>query len=178
MAVTLVVEDGSIVDGANTYISLADVAAILDVDMRKSVAWAAVPDEATKNQLIAMATRYLEENYIWYGFKVMNTDDTIDSQPLSWPRSGMYDAEGVAIATTVIPEELKKAVAYLALWLYTNDGDAELLNESVKRFRSDEVEIEWQDGYQGKKAPEFLSKLLRPFGLGPNDRGFKPIRRV
>lgn len=170
MAFTFIVEDGSIVPGANSFVSVAEADAILEVDFRKSPAWNALEQE-DKEKMLVSATFYLEDNYQWHGQKVEA------DQPLSWPRTGMRDKEGMCIAPGVIPKEIKRATAYLAVWLRDNDGDEALNSNGIKRFRSEEVEIEWQANFEGRTAPEFLSRLLICFGYGPNDRGFKKIVR-
>lgn len=178
MAFTFTVEDGTIVAGANSYLSLADAKAILEVDFRAYPIWNALPDDETKQKMLVMATMYLEDNWHWFGRRTGPLLTPPVAQPLKWPRTGMKDCEGNCIAENVIPSEVKRAVAQLAIWLRENDGNEQLESEGIKRFRSDEVEIEWQDGYSGRVAPEFASKLLKCLGYGPNDRGFKPIVKV
>lgn len=178
MAFTFIVEDGTIVAGANSYISLVEAMAYLEVDARALAIWEALPDDTDREKLLVLATRYLDENWQWFGRRTGPCLDPPEVQKLKWPRMGMRDSEGMCIASNVIPDELKAATAQLAVWLKSNDGNESMEMESIKRFRSDEVEIEWQDGFDGRTAPEFLTKLLRCFGYGPNDRGFKPIIKV
>jgi hypothetical protein len=170
MAFTFVVEDGTGVAGANSYVSVAEADDILAIDARENAVWQPLttPD---KELALANATRYLDDNYQWFGKKTETT------QFLKWPRKGMRDCEGQCIADAVIPIELKRATARLAVWLLVNNGEEQMNTEGLKRFRSDDIEIEWQAGYYGRKGPDFLSKLLICFGWGPNDRGFKPIIR-
>jgi len=177
MAFTFVVEDGTIVANANSFVTVEDATAILEIDFRVGPVWAALSEDDQQKSLV-MATMYLEDNWQWFGKRTGPLLDPPEEQPLKWPRTGMKDCEGNCIAANVIPTEVKRATAQLAMWLRNNDGNEQLEAEGIKRFRSDEVEIEWQDGYAGRVAPEFLSKLLKCFGYGPNDRGFKPIVRV
>lgn len=171
MAFAFIVEDGTIVANANSYLTVAEADDILAIDFRQNAIWSAL-SEPDKELMLASATRYLDDNYQWFG---KQTEPRV--QPIKWPRTGMRDAEGNYIGINVIPGELKRATAQLAVWLRTNDGNDQLDSAGVRRFRSEEVEIEWQDGYYGRVAPEFLSRLLICFGYGPNDRGFKPIVR-
>lgn len=170
MAFTFTVEDGSNVPGANSYVTVAEANDILAIDNDDIALWEAL-DEAGRELALAKATRYLDDNYVWYGHK------TYRDQFLKWPRRGMRDEEGHCIADMIIPIELKRATARLSMWLKRNDGDSMMNVEGLKRFRSDDVEIEWQAGASVPKGPDFLSKLLLVFGTGPNDRGFKPILR-
>lgn len=171
MAFTFTVEDGTIVAGANSFVSVEEADDIILLDFRLQAVWS-ILDLPTKELLLAQATRYLNDNYQWFGRRTEP-----QTQPLKWPRTGMKDCEGNCIGPNVIPSELKSATAQLGVWLRTNDPNEKMEAEGVKRFRSEEMEIEWQAGYWGRYAPEFLSKLLICFGWGPNDRGFKPITR-
>lgn len=183
MALVIVVEDGTIVTGANSYLSVADADAIIEVDFRLWPIWDA-RDTETKEQLLMLATRYLDEWYIWNGRKVQLADPDavppVVAQRLQWPRKGVRDCSGCAIGEGVIPEELQKATAYLAVWLWLHDPEAIFEQSGIKRFRNDTVEIEWQDNFGGISSsmqPSFFTRLLECFGTGPGERGFKPIIR-
>lgn len=171
MAFTFIVEDGTIVANANSYLTVAEADDILVLNFQQNAIWSAL-DETDKELMLASSTRYLDDNYQWFG---QRTEPGV--QPLKWPRINMVDCEGNCIGANVIPGELKRAAAQLSVWLRSNDGNGQMDGAGVRRFRSEEVEIEWQDGYYGRVAPEFLSRLLICFGYGPNDRGFKPIIR-
>ena len=105
---------------ANSYLTLAEAQAYFDT--RLPVAgW---DDADDQNVLLIMATRTLDRlltpyktlftmngrNYYrvrpqWTGAAATQT------QRLAWPRTGMFDANGFAIASNVIPEDLKFATA-------------------------------------------------------------------
>lgn len=170
MAFTFLVEDGTIVPGANSYVTVEEADSFLEVDFRQWPIWEPLEVE-DKQKMLALATRYLDQNYQWFGKKVEQ------DQPLEWPRRGALYCDRTCVAQTVIPTEVKNATMLLAVWLRTNDGEEQLNSPGVRRFRSEEIEIEWQDSFEGRAGPEFLSKLLICFGYGPNDRGFKPIIR-
>jgi hypothetical protein len=183
MALTIVVEDGTIVAGANSYLSVAEADAILEVDFRQWKVWDA-QDADMKVQLLLMATRWLDENMEWNGSVTQPADPDADppvvAQPLDWPRKYMKDCAGNCLADSLIPDELKKATAYLAVWLFSNDSDEILAQVGIKRFRNDTIEIEWQDAFTGTSAtlqPPFLKRLLGCLGIGPGELGFKPIIR-
>lgn len=170
MAFTFIVEDGTIVANANSYLTVEEATAILEIDDSQFAIWDALTTEE-KQKALVRATLYLDDFYQWYGRR---TDPT---QSLKWPRSCMKDCEGNAIGENVMPVELKRATTYLAMWMRTNNAAEQMDSVGVRRFRSEEVEIEWQDGYYGQTAPSFLTRYLICFGLGPGDRGFKPIIR-
>lgn len=181
MALTLVVEDGSIVTGANAYLDATEADAILEVDFRLWPIWNALTADEKAQRLI-MSTRFLDKNFIWFGLRVQPADPDatppVVAQPLQWPRKGMRDCEGNCIPETLIPDDLKEAVAYFAVWLHGNDPDEAFDQAGIKRFRNDTVEIEWQDNFSGQSGfPAFLTRLLQCFGTAPGERGFRPIIR-
>lgn len=80
MALTLTVEDGSIVAGANSYVDPTSAVAVDFFDAHLyATAWAgATADDRTKACI--MATRYVDQLITWKGAPVEN------DQPLAWPR--------------------------------------------------------------------------------------------
>ena len=171
MAFNFIVEDGSGVAGANSYVTVEEATDILIPNFRDSAVWDQL-DTDQREKLLVLATSYIDENYFFHGSKADR------NQSLRWPRKGMRDNENMCLADCIIPIELKKAVARLSVWTFANDPDEALNARGIKRFRSDDLEIEFQSGFEGQFAPDFLRKLLGTFGYGPNDRGFKPITRV
>ena len=90
------VEDGTVVDGANAFISLAEANAYWD-DRGPSAEWTAASD-AVKQQAIVKATEYINFAFAWV------SEEAVSGQSLAWPR---YDYDG-------LPSELKAATARLA----------------------------------------------------------------
>lgn len=159
MAVTLIVEDGSIVAGANSYITLVEADDY--AEMRgNTTAWDALTDDL-KNARIAYATKVVDEYFVWEGYR------TSSEQVLEWPRSGAPDCGGqiigqsalsgrraygtVYLDSNVIPQELKDAVAEMAIELAASDrvsapalatdrGDL----KSLGIFQG--VNLEWYEG--------------------------------
>lgn len=105
----LIVEDGSIVAGANTYVSLADARAYV------VARGAALPvDDAEAEVVILKAMDYLES----FGARFRGERIERD-QPLSWPRSGVV-IEDWAWGSDEIPRQVISA--QLALVLEVNAG--------------------------------------------------------
>ncbi len=98
---TLIIEDGSIVAGANSYLSVADAETILD---NQGYSFGAITEDQKQQFLIRSAT-YLESYRDAYqGYKVSC------EQSLQWPRSNVY-IDCCAFAANAIPNELKLAQA-------------------------------------------------------------------
>jgi hypothetical protein len=109
--VTVIVEDGTTVANANSYLSVSEANTLLMPHEDKVSVWDAAPG-AKQNDSVVEATRYLDEMYRWYG----NPQGA--SQVLQWPRTIQYDDHGRVIATATVPLQLRKGCARLALeWI-------------------------------------------------------------
>jgi hypothetical protein len=123
---TIIVEDGSIVDGANSYISLADARLLLanyGQDLNDNTAQAEI-------QLL-QAMSYIEAYRAKFkGFKVLQT------QPLQWPRAGVCIDDWI-IDSDTIPQELINAQVYGAYEIQT--GEELQANSDGLSIQSEEV---------------------------------------
>jgi hypothetical protein len=108
---TITVEDGSIVSGANSYNSVADLdtyAGIRGVDLSSY-------DTAGKELLLLKAMDYIEaQRSRFQGYKVD------EDQPLQWPRYDVW-IDGWLKSHTSIPRELQYAQLNLALEAVSTD---------------------------------------------------------
>ena len=181
MPFALVVEDGTIVAGANSYVSVADADAIIALDLQTDPAkWNALDTEG-KSKWLAFATRWLDDRMVWNGTRVTDPvyprqTPTRTPQPLGWPRKNAHDRERRAISEIIVPSEVKRATALIANH-YLN-GDDDELQAGIRRFRADTFEIEYQQGWFKSPVPPWLKYAL--FGLGQigGETGFKKIVRV
>lgn len=109
--VCIVVEDGSIVTGANSYITNEEAEQLLN-------SIGETYGDITPSEIkmaILKATRYTEYYRDQYqGCKVSS------AQELQFPRNNVY-VDGFLISNDVIPKELKMAVATAALTLLNGD---------------------------------------------------------
>jgi len=165
MTATFVVEDGSIVTGANALVSIADADQIME-NYGNSTDWSG-STEAEKQTAIRLATRYLNIHYIWDGYKVD------EDQTCQWPRYDMTDEDGNDIDYDIVHQLVKEACAYLALKVI--DGDTlipDFDNEAnLKRTKDVIGPITEEREYTGvgespEKTYQIVDKLLAPFILG------------
>lgn len=128
---TLVVEDGTEVASANSYISRTDT----DTYFLKlaNTTWSALSAGAKEAALIK-ATAYIEQMYRlrWLGYRYTST------QVLSWPRANVPINDGPwnnFVAVDTVPQQVKDACCELALRASTEDLAADLtqgvLSETV-----------------------------------------------
>ena len=128
----LIVEDGSIVANANSYLSLVDAQSIVD-----NLGYTATLTEA--NVLRGMAMLNMLH---WCGYRVEP-----ETQPLPWPRVQMFYPDGRGIGSTTIPPELKTALAVLAYEINAGNDPASVTGQgAVKREKVDVIEVEYADG--------------------------------
>jgi hypothetical protein len=105
MAVTITVEDGSLIADANSYVSVADVRTYAT---QRGVTLPASDDEVAV--MLINATDYLEAQALRYqGEKV-----DAATQALAWPRACVV-LDGLDFATTAIPKQLVSAQCALVL---------------------------------------------------------------
>jgi hypothetical protein len=106
---TLIVEDGSVVTGAESYISVAEADAYHE--KRGNATWDAIDD---KEALLRKATDYMTGKYRlrWAGSRADS------SQSLDWPRVNVPVSDTYSRSyypSDSVPNEVKQACAILAL---------------------------------------------------------------
>lgn len=105
---SLIVEDGSGLATAESFLSVADCTTYNDAHLAVA-AWGSASTDA-KERALRNATQYLEATYSsrWLGIR------STAVQALSWPR---YEAEldGRILSSTALPTRLKDATAELAI---------------------------------------------------------------
>ena len=149
MSVTLIVEDGSIVAGANSYASL-DYASAYHENIG-NFAWAAIPNQAsnppagtmTQESLLIQATQYMVGVYRlrWTGLRVQpgtipnpglgQSGSVLPGQSLDWPRIGVILKDTASffvdqrlsytVPANIVPDPVQQACCELALRASTQD---------------------------------------------------------
>ncbi|MEM7444295.1 MAG: DnaT-like ssDNA-binding protein [Pseudomonadota bacterium] len=151
----LIVEDGTGVAGADSYLSVADADAH-HAD-RGNAGWTG--DVAAKEAALRKATDYLGQVYRlrWLGARVD------DGQALDWPRTG-FDA----IGSDVVPGEVRRAAAELALMALGADLNPPLERGGrVTREKVGPIETEFADGAPGRTRYPAIDGLLAPLLARP-----------
>ena len=157
----LIVENGSGVAGADSYISLADARAIL------------TPLGQDLNAVDATAEIQLRKSVVWlesFWARFIGRK-TLEGNPLQWPRIDVV-IYGFHKDSDFIPDELKKAQVYAAYEL-EQGGDLQenTTGESTKREKVDVIETEFFNTGSGSslsvftRVNEVLSPLLNNSGL-------------
>lgn len=172
--VSLIVEDGSCVPSANSYVSL-DFA---DNYMRNTghSSWEEKTENERKSYLIN-ATSYIDRTYTKVGWKGQKKFHR--RQSLCFPRVELFDKDGDEVLG--IPDELKKAVCEAAFIATTNSlFDIKDSSGSVKRQKVDVLEVEYysESDSSGDYVSRFiiLDSLLSDFYKSKTDKN--RVKRV
>ena len=149
---TIIVENGSIVSGANSYVT--------DAELTAYAAARGVTLTGTAELLLVKAMDYLatlEDS--WQGSRVSA------AQSLAWPRQGV-SLYGFAVASDAIPQSLKDGQCQLAIDADTQDlmpNVAANATGSVIREKVDVIEVAYSEG-SGNTQPVFTAanRILKP----------------
>lgn len=168
---TLIVEDGSNVAGAESYESVAS--ADTYHANRGNAAWAALTTTA-KEQALRKATDYMTQAYRlrWDGCRTNST------QALDWPRSLVEIKDtnyiGSYVDQNTIPIEIKKACCELASM--SLDGD---LAPNIERETASEsvgsISVSYFQGSTQHTVYRAIDLILKPY-LRNNGSGLEIVR--
>lgn len=147
---TIIVEDGTIVSGANSYASEAELSAFAAA---RNIT---LSGDYTTEQLLITAMDYIESLY-YKGVKL-----TYD-QPLQWPRADVY-IDGYYNSVDNIPKELKNGLMQAAIAVDSGNNPLQVEPRKTVREKVGELEVEYATGASSvvidTKILSFLSKLL------------------
>lgn len=150
--VALVVEDGTCVTGANSYISLEE--AVKYQTERGRAEWLALDDDGRAASIVR-ATQYVDSLYVWKGRRKFR------EQELAFPRVMILDLDGFPVEG--VPRQMKQAVLEAAYYgrkaeLFTvrssEDGvvkrdrkKVDVIETEVEYFNRDEAEVDYISKY-------------------------------
>lgn len=158
----LVVEDGTGLASANSYVALADFISYAAARLHRATVAAA--DDATRTAALITATQLIDTYIRFHGSRLTTT------QALEWPRSGVTDRDGNTI--TGLPQRLLDATCELAAASLSEDRTAPDSKAGMTRLKADSLEIEWDAARKPVKAvmPSIVTALLS--GLGRSNQGY------
>ena len=151
----LIVEDGTGLSTAESYISVADATTYFS--NRGNTTWAAIATDALREAYLRLATEYMTQMYRsrWEGARY--TED----QSLDWPRTGVV-RDSWSVDTDEVPVEVQRACAELALKQSAGDLAPDL-TQGVIREKVDVIEVEYD-----KASPQYtryraIDAMLKPY---------------
>lgn len=162
---------------ANSYLTVAEFLAYLETAYELTEN----PNVLDDAPLLGLATRTLNSIYSgkrrlirpkgeaayylitpsWTGSPATTT------QALPWPRIGMFDRNGNAIASNVIPQALKDATAELARQFKVGDRtlDSDVSIQGITSVRAGSVSVSFKDMIETQTIPSAVFDLLVPSWL-------------
>lgn len=150
----LIVEDGTGLSNSEAYCS--ETYADDYHEKRGNMTWNSVTD---KEAALRKATDYMQQVYRsrWQGLR------SVTDQALDWPRSGVVvNDEEIIVPENIIPGDIKKACAELALKTYTQEL-LEDQGQQVKRKKVDVIEIEYDTYSPQTKRYKAVDAMLSAY---------------
>lgn len=145
----IIVEDGSGVANANSYVSVADAQAWLEV---RGLSFTS-EDDAVIGAFLIQAMDFLES--FRAQFKGAKTSST---QSLQWPRANVY-IDNVEVDDDVIPVELVNALVQLAYEAQTVDLQPTATGQEVLKEKVGPIETEYAESGRSVSRPR-LTKVM------------------
>ena len=159
---TIVVEDGTVVAGANSYVT--------EAELTTYAADRGITLTAATVVLLIKAMDYIE-SLAFIG------DKHKESQPLQWPRDEVY-IDRYYIERETIPKELKNGVYTAALAIDAELDPLRIIERATKREKVDVIEVEYMDSAASQTIVRTISaalyKILRLGGHGSS--AFRVVR--
>lgn len=144
----LIVEDGSGVAGANSYVSVAD-----------AQAWVAARGLTFTGADSVVEQRLLTAMDLVESYRAQYQGSKTDSaQALQWPRTGVY-VDGAALAEDAIPKELVGALVQLAYDSQSEDLQPNVGQQLTAREKIDVIEVQYFSPAEKKSSPTFTKAL-------------------
>ena len=159
---------------SNSYGTEAEATQYFDERIPLNPPWSSAPDAPA---VLIMATRILDAYF--QPLKVLvKCSDGCDSyykirrhwtgapatstQRLAWPRIGMYDRNGNAIASNIIPQELKDAQFELAGRLLNSDLTLqnEIALQGITSAKVGSLAVTFKDSIAAQVVPDAIYDLL------------------
>lgn len=152
---SLIVEDGTGLSTAESYISVADASTYFS--NRGIATWAALASDSVREAYLRQATDYMVAVYrdLWEGARY--TED----QALDWPREGVV-RDSWAVGYDEVPVEVQRACAELALKVASGDLMPDL-EQGIKREKVGPIETEYDINSPQAVRYKFVDAMLRPF---------------
>lgn len=155
MSATIIVEDGSIVSGANSYVSASYLSTFAS-DRGITIS-------GTKEDLLIKAMDYLE------GLEYKGVKRTFD-QGLQWPRVDVY-IDGWYHNSDEIPQQLKDGLCQCAIAIDQGNGPLADISPQIDRKRVDTLEIQYASNAVNSTVNQKILYTLRKLlnnGTGSN----------
>jgi len=145
---TIIVEDGTVVSGANSYVTVAEFTQFC-ADRNITI----VSTYGDESELLIQAMDYFEQQP-FKGIKY------IETQPLQFPRSDLW-IDGYLEETDEIPQLVKDAQITIAISIMRGNDPLSNLSRAVKREKIDVLEVEYMDNAAPSVVIRSIGNIMR-----------------
>ena len=149
----LIVEDGTGLATAESYISVADADIYIAAYKGANTTWDAATN-GDKEIAARQATQYIDGVYNWKG------EIYSSAQALDWPRNYVYNDRG--LMETGIPTKLEQATAEVMFLIVTGttiNVNVDRSKQTVKE-KVDVIEVEYESGASQQPSFPEVNRLL------------------
>lgn len=174
MPITIVATPGA--SDANSFCTLTEANTYHERRIALDPAWVTTGDPPAI--LLIMATRILnamtvarkhlrwdkEGKPYFYTSRAWTGSIVDEVQALAWPRKGMFDRLGRAIAENAIPQELKDATSELAGQLGLGDRtlDNDVKVQGITSIKAGSVALSFKEVIEAQVLPDMVLNLMPP----------------
>lgn len=149
----LTVEDGTVVSGADTYISL-EAADLYHVN-RGNTDWSGT--DAERARAMRRGLQFIEGRFLG---RLKGTKSTSGQAP-QWPRDNMTDEDGNEVGADTIPQRVKDAQCEAArLVPYTQEVT---IPSAIKSLKAGSVAVEFATASEERGILDLVDELMRPY---------------
>lgn len=158
---------------SNSYATLAEANTYFDERLPLSTPWVGSGESYNRALIMAARTlnalveahrtlRYRDGMSVYYTNRTWTGTPASSTQRLAWPRVGMYDRNGVAIAEAVVPQDLKEAQAELAGQLLIADTtlDNEVAIGGITSVKAGSVAVTFKENIDAHVLPSAVLNLM------------------
>lgn len=156
---SLIIEDGSIVAGADSYVTAIQYQAWADARFGASRSTAPANDAAAE-VLILRAMDYFES-------LPLNGEKLTKAQPLQFPRSNLV-IDSYYIETTEIPSQVIDSIYELTYAQETGDGLMNTVERATKMEKVGALEVEYMDNASARSNNPAVTAYLRKLVRSPS----------
>lgn len=176
-----VVEDGTGLTNATSYVAVADADDYLSI--RPNIdSWEDL-DSAGKEDYLMWATRLLDQRARFRGQKYDATN------ALEWPRVGAVDKNGMVVPYDIVPKPIKDATVEIAFYLLVNaldpampPGGGGTAGGAIKSIKADVIEIVYTEASAASAQtiyfPLGINDILAGLGTLASGMGGKGFGRI
>ncbi len=156
----------------NSYCTLAEADAYHGRRLF-SETWTTATDPI-KTSALLWAARLLDEQIMWDGWPSSFT------QPMCWPRMGMFDKQRWLIDLHIVPQGLKDAQAELARYLIESDRTTMLSTEGIADMTVGSIAVTFATSKPPKRwvIPDAVAEMLALWGWRKFKSSISTIERA